>query len=84
VGVDHGHGVVSLMMHLHAVTVREGEVVRAGDKLGEVGSTGRSTGPHLHWGLYVGGQAVDPASWMKEKEDERELSLFANLPIWAM
>ena len=81
-GVDHGHGVVSLLVHLHAIGVRAGEVVRTGDKLGEVGSTGRSTGPHLHWGLYVGGQAVDPEPWMKETE--RELSLFAHLPIWAM
>lgn len=63
VGIDHGQGVLSVFMHLRDITVREGDLVRAGQKIGTVGSTGASTGPHLHWGLYVNGIAVDPVPW---------------------
>lgn len=63
VGVDHGQGVVSIFMHLKSINVKEGELVNPGDAIGTIGSTGASTGPHLHWGLYVQGEAVDPGSW---------------------
>ncbi len=63
VGIDHGQGVVSILIHLSRVDVKEGEIVKAGQVVGGVGSTGISTGPHLHWGLYVNGQAVDPVPW---------------------
>lgn len=63
VGIDHGQGVTSILIHLSYVNVREGSMVEAGQKIGAVGSTGASTGPHLHWGLYVHGQAVDPIPW---------------------
>jgi murein DD-endopeptidase MepM/ murein hydrolase activator NlpD len=64
VGVDHGQGVVSIFMHLNRVDVAEGEVVKTGDLLGGIGSTGASTGPHLHWGLYVNAVAVEPLQWL--------------------
>ncbi len=63
VGVDHGQGVVSIFMHLSRINVKEGDIVKTGQLIGAVGSTGASTGPHLHWGLYVNGQAVDPVPW---------------------
>ena len=63
VGIDHGQGVTSILIHLSRINVREGDMVKAGDRIGDVGSTGASTGPHLHWGLYVHGQAVDPVPW---------------------
>lgn len=63
VGIDHGQGVISILIHLSRVDVQEGEIVKAGQVVGGVGSTGISTGPHLHWGLYVNGQAVDPVPW---------------------
>ena len=63
VGIDHGQGVTSLMMHLSRIDVREGQLVQAGQRIGAVGSTGAATGPHLHWGLYVHGIAVDPVPW---------------------
>ncbi|NER01975.1 MAG: M23 family metallopeptidase [Okeania sp. SIO3C4] len=63
VGIDHGQGVTSIFIHLSRVNVREGDFVKAGQLIGGVGSTGASTGPHLHWGLYVSGQAVDPVPW---------------------
>ena len=63
VGIDHGQGVTSIFIHLSRINVQEGDFVKAGQLIGGVGSTGASTGPHLHWGLYVSGQAVDPVPW---------------------
>ena len=56
----HGEGVVSLFAHLSKVTVKQGQVLKAGDVLGEVGRTGRATGPHLHWSLSFNNARVDP------------------------
>jgi len=63
VGIDHGQGLASILMHLSRIDVKEGDVVKAGQVIGALGSTGASTGPHLHWGLYVHGQSVDPVPW---------------------
>jgi lysostaphin len=63
VGLDHGQGVTSIFLHLSRIHVKQGEVVKPGQLIGAVGSTGASTGPHLHWGLYVNGQSVDPVPW---------------------
>lgn len=63
VGIDHGQGVVSIFMHLQDINVTEGTIVKAGQRIGTIGSTGASTGPHLHWGLYVNQVAVDPVPW---------------------
>lgn len=68
VGLDHGHGVTSIMMHLNSSLVKEGEMVQAGQIIGTVGETGIATGPHLHWGLHVRGEAVDPQPWMQEQK----------------
>ncbi len=63
VGLDHGQGVISVFLHLSRILVKEGEVVKPGQLIGAVGATGAATGPHLHWGLYVNGQSVDPVPW---------------------
>mgnify|MGYP002777166212 FL=1 len=63
VGVDHGQGVLSIFLHLSRIDVKEGQFVQAGQVIGAVGATGASTGPHLHWGLYVHGLSVDPLPW---------------------
>ena len=63
VGIDHGQGVLSIFMHLQDINVTEGVMVEAGQQIGTIGSTGASTGPHLHWGLYVNEVAVDPVPW---------------------
>lgn len=63
VGIDHGQGVLSIMIHLSRIDVNEEDMVQPGQVIGAVGSTGASTGPHLHWGLYVNGVAVDPVPW---------------------
>jgi murein DD-endopeptidase MepM/ murein hydrolase activator NlpD len=63
VGIDHGQGVASILLHLSRIDVKEGDFVQAGQVIGALGSTGAATGPHLHWGLYVNGQSVDPVPW---------------------
>jgi murein DD-endopeptidase MepM/ murein hydrolase activator NlpD len=60
--IDHGLGVFSLLAHLSATDVREGDLVSAGQVVGRVGATGRVTGPHLHWAFTVVGARVDPLS----------------------
>jgi lysostaphin len=69
VGIDHGQGVVSIFMHLSRITVQEGEMVKTGDVICAIGTTGASTGPHLHWGLYVNGIGVEPAQWLARSFD---------------
>jgi murein DD-endopeptidase MepM/ murein hydrolase activator NlpD len=66
VGIDHGQGVASIFLHLSRIDVQEGDFVQAGQTVGAVGATGSATGPHLHWGLYVHGEAVDPVPWRYE------------------
>ena len=60
--VDHGLGLFSMLAHLSAIDVHEGDRVAAGQILGRVGATGRVTGPHLHWAVRAGGARVDPLS----------------------
>jgi murein DD-endopeptidase MepM/ murein hydrolase activator NlpD len=59
--VDHGHGVSTVYMHLHKILVKEGQRVRQGDLIAQVGATGRVTGPHLHWGMNWFETRLDPS-----------------------
>jgi murein DD-endopeptidase MepM/ murein hydrolase activator NlpD len=61
--VDHGQGIVSAYFHLDTATVSKGDILRPGDRVGRVGSTGLATGPHLHFAVYVHGKDVDPLAW---------------------
>jgi murein DD-endopeptidase MepM/ murein hydrolase activator NlpD len=63
--LDHGNGVTSRYAHCSALDVVKGQVVAAGEQVGRVGSTGRSTGPHLHFEVRNNGTAVDPSSWLE-------------------
>lgn len=63
VGIDHGQGVLSIFIHLNSISVKEGDYVQQGQVVGTIGNTGASTGPHLHWGLFVHGVGVDPVPW---------------------
>ena len=69
VGVNHGQGLVSIFMHMSKITVEEGDTISPGDQIGAIGTTGASTGPHLHWGLYANGVSVDPVQWLKTSID---------------
>jgi murein DD-endopeptidase MepM/ murein hydrolase activator NlpD len=62
--VDHGWGVYTLYGHLSRIDVQVGQRLAQGDVVGLVGTTGLSTGPHLHWEVRLRGQAVDPAPWV--------------------
>lgn len=64
--VDHGLGVLTTYMHLSAIDARQGQMLRRGDILGKVGSTGRSTGPHLHLSLNVLGTGVNPQTVLEQ------------------
>ncbi len=64
VGIDHGQGLKSIYLHMSGIAAREGDHVQAGDVIGYVGSTGRSTGAHLHWALYANGEPVTPLQWV--------------------
>jgi hypothetical protein len=62
--IDHGQGVVSSYLHLSQIAVTEGQEVVAGQVIGKVGDTGIATGPHLHFGIYLNGQNVNPDPWL--------------------
>ena len=67
VDIDHGNDLVTRYAHQSKVIVKEGEVVQRGRKLGEVGSTGRSTGPHLHFEVRYRGAAQNPMKFLLSK-----------------
>jgi len=64
--IDHGLGVYSSYYHLSEIAVKTGQEVERGDLIGKVGSTGLSTGSHLHWEIRVGGVYVDPLQWTRQ------------------
>ncbi len=63
--IDHGRGFTSMYCHLSRIAVKPGQAIRAGERLGAVGMTGRATGPHLHWGLSLNGAWVDPELFLR-------------------
>jgi len=67
VKIDHGGGFVSLYAHQSKMLVKLGQHVTRGQTIGKVGSSGRSTGPHLHFGLYRHGKPVDPLLYLSRK-----------------
>jgi murein DD-endopeptidase MepM/ murein hydrolase activator NlpD len=62
VAIDHGLGLISVLAHMSKIAVHVGDTVGPGDAVGEVGATGRATGPHLHWSVRLNGARVDPMS----------------------
>lgn len=58
--IDHGQGLYSMLCHFQKVLVMPGQVLKAGDAVGEVGSTGRATAPHLHWTVSLNDARIDP------------------------
>ena len=62
--IDHGQGIYTGYAHLNQVFVSTGDLVESGQLIGEIGKTGRVTGPHLHWDIWVNSNQVDPFDWI--------------------
>lgn len=75
ISIAHGAELETRFGHLSRLAVSAGQRVRKGDLIGYVGSTGRSTGPHLHYEVRVAGQAVDPTPYMSETDGQRAFAL---------
>jgi murein DD-endopeptidase MepM/ murein hydrolase activator NlpD len=69
VEIDHGNGIATRYGHMSEVLVEEGQMVKPGDTIGRIGSTGRSTGPHLHYEVRLDGEPVDPERFLTAARD---------------
>jgi murein DD-endopeptidase MepM/ murein hydrolase activator NlpD len=68
--IDHGRGIETRYLHLNKRLVEVGDTVKKGQLIGELGNTGRSTGPHLHYEVIINGENVDPMPYIKEDRKE--------------
>ncbi len=70
--IDHGWGVYTGYLHQSQLLVQAGDRVETGQLIGMVGNTGRVTGPHLHWEVWVGGVPVQPLEWTSQSYPSSE------------
>jgi murein DD-endopeptidase MepM/ murein hydrolase activator NlpD len=64
--IDHGKKIYSIYAHLYDILVKNGDIVTVNQPIAKIGTTGRSTGPHLHFGLYIGQTAINPQFFIKD------------------
>jgi murein DD-endopeptidase MepM/ murein hydrolase activator NlpD len=74
VEIDHGHGIVTRYAHLHRILVARGQKVDLHTAIGELGSTGRSTGPHVHYEVIVDGTPQDPEKFLQAGKNVVQVS----------
>ena len=65
--IDHGQNLKSIFIHLNKINVNVGDILKKGQIIGEVGSTGKSTGPHLHWSVTLNSVYVDPEIFINKQ-----------------
>ena len=65
IDIDHGDGVLTRYAHASLLLVKQGDIVKQGQKIAEVGSTGRSTGAHLHFEVRISGESKDPLAFLQ-------------------
>jgi murein DD-endopeptidase MepM/ murein hydrolase activator NlpD len=65
VTLQHENGYASRYTHLHSIAVKQGDIVKAGEVIAKVGTTGLSTGPHLHFEWWQNGKPIDPAPYLQ-------------------
>lgn len=82
--VDHGNGVITRYAHMRRIETKLNASVTAGDRIGQIGSTGRSTGPHLHFEVRLEGRSVDPNTAMVVAELMRESPAAGQLAAYAL
>ena len=70
--IDHGCGMFTLYVHLSTLAVRRGALVDKGQEIGNVGMTGRATGPHLHFAARIGEARIDPAALLDRNFEHLE------------
>jgi murein DD-endopeptidase MepM/ murein hydrolase activator NlpD len=84
VDIDHGGGVVTRYAHLRRIATKKTAAVTAGDVIGQVGSTGRTTGPHLHFEVRIDGAPVSPIAAMAVAQMQREIPIAGRLAALAL
>lgn len=82
--IDHGSGVITRYAHMQKIEVKEGDTVLAGMRIGQLGSSGRTTGAHLHFEVRLDGRPVDPNTAMIVAEISRENPAAAKLAAYAL
>jgi murein DD-endopeptidase MepM/ murein hydrolase activator NlpD len=82
--VDHGNGVITRYAHLRRIETKKGAVLTAGMRIGQVGSTGRTTGPHLHFEVRLDGRDVDPNTALAVAELSRESPELGHIASYAL